>query len=451
MVFKKRMIFVSLFACLTVLMSLKLFALDQSHNIFKQRREKLASMLDEGIIIIKSTESNQRNLYEFFVPNSDNHDFIYLTGLETADATLVLCPGSPEYSEILYIKGNHQEIKKVAGIEHVFPPENLMVDLSNAFTDFSLLRYTQRIRKPLSSEISRVLYNQGKKKVIYFNFPRFVNLEERPPERLDFIHRIEKFSPKYEIRDASDLLNRLRMYHDEYGQEQLRRAVDITGKAIRECMKSVRPGMTEAQLRSVFRFVCDFNGTDQLGFHTTVRSGPRIKGESSSRRTKVMKEGELIVIDCGAEVNHYTADIKRTFPVSGKFTAEQKKVYNILKRVQEACIRMVKPGVTMKDLQEKAISLLDEAGGYGKYFGWGTSHFLGMDVHDVGNNLIPFKPGIVITVEPGIVLPEFSVELEDDVLCTEDGYEWLSQSIPREVQEIEEFMKKEGIGKYLNE
>jgi len=216
-----------------------------------------------------------------------------------------------------------------------------------------------------------------------------------------------------------------------------------------ECMKSAKPGLNEAQLRSIFRFVCDYEGTDRLGFHTTVRSGPRIAGQRSSRRTKVMKEGELIVIDCGAEINHYTADIKRTFPVSGKFTEEQKRIYNILKRVQEACIRMVKPGITMKDLQEKALQLLDEEGDYGKYFGWGTSHFLGMEVHDVGDNLIPFQPGIVITVEPGIVLPEFSVELEDDVLCTEDGYEWLSESIPREVKEIEKVMEKEGIGKIL--
>ena len=237
------------------------------------------------------------------------------------------------------------------------------------------------------------------------------------------------------------------MYHDEFGLQQLRKAVNITGEAIVECMKSAKPGITEAQLRSIFRFVCDFKGTDRLGFHTTVRSGPRIAGQRSSRRMKVMKEGELIVIDCGAEVKHYTADIKRTFPVSGKFTEEQKRVYNILKRVQEACIKMVKPGITMKDLQEKALKLLDEEGGYGKYFGWGISHFLGMDVHDVGDNLIPFESCIVITVEPGIVLPEFRVELEDDVLCTKDGYEWLSEFIPREVEEIEEAMKEEGIGK----
>jgi len=441
----KKMKFFPFVICLAIIISSPTFSFDK--NNFKERRQRLAALCKNGIVIIQSTEKNQSNLHEFFVPNSDNHDFIFLAGLETPNATLILCPGSDEFPEILYIDGDNEKIKEISGIEHIYPTENLLVDLSNAFTDFSLLRYTQRIRKRIGSEISKVLYSKGEKKIIYFNFPRFVNLAEPPPKRLAFIRKIQFFSPKYEIKDASDLLDRLRMYHDEYGLQQLRKAVQITGEAIVECMKSVEPGMSEAQLRSTFRFVCDFRGTDRLGFHTTVRSGPRIAGQKSSRRTKIMEKGELIVIDCGAEVNHYTADIKRTFPVSGKFTEEQKKVYNILKRVQEACIKMVRPGVTMKELQEKAIQLLDEEGGYGKNFGWGTSHFVGMEVHDVGDNLIPFKPGIVITVEPGIVLSEFSVELEDDVLCTEDGYEWLSEFIPREVEDIEKVMKEGGIRK----
>ena len=101
----------------------------------------------------------------------------------------------------------------------------------------------------------------------------------------------------------------------------------------------------------------------------------------------------------------------------------------------------------MKDLQVKAIEVLDAEGGYGKYFRWGTSHFLGMEVHDHGDNLIPFKPGICITVEPGLVMDEFTIVLEDDILCTEDGNEWLTQFIPREIEDIEKIMTEDGIGK----
>ncbi len=444
---KKENHFLFSFAIMAFFLSLStLESFSQDKNIFKERRQKLAASIDQGIVIIQSTERNQNNLLEFYVDNSDNHDFIYLTGLETPGATLILCPGSETYPEILYIDGDPDEIKRQTGVEHVFPPNSLMPDLSNAYSDFSQLRYTQRRFKLLPSEIARILYNNGGKKIVYFNFPRFVNLEDIPPKRLELIHKIQYFSPKYEIRDVSDPLDKLRMYHDEYGLEQLREAARISGEAMIECMRSAKPGMTEEQLRSVFNFVCHFKGVMQFGFPTSVRSGPRRGSEHFPRNLKKMKAGDLITIDAGAEINHYSADIQRTFPVSGKFTEKQKRVYHILKKAQEACIQLVRPGVTMKDLQEKAMEVLDTEGGYGKYFRWGTSHFLGMEVHDHGNNLIPFKPGIAITVEPGIVLPEFSVVLEDDVVCTKDGYDWLTEFIPREIEDIEKVMREKGIG-----
>lgn len=413
--------------------------------IFKERRKKLAAMVESGIVIIQSSDKDQDNLYEFYLPDSNNRDFIYLTGLNAPNATLVLAPRSEEYPEILYINGNPQEVKNKSGIEHVYPSDQLMQDLSNAYTDFSLLRYSQLRWKPLPSEISRVLYNNKEKKIIYYNFPRFVNLSETPPKRLELIHRIKYFSPKYEINDASDFMDSLRMYHDEYGIEQLKKAIKISGEAMIECMKSTVPGMTDDQIGHIFNFVCHFKGAKSFGFPTTVRSGPGWPSEDVIRPPKEMKAGELVTIDAGAEINYYTADIQRTFPVSGKFSKEQKKVYDILKRAQETCIKMVKPGVTMKDLQDTAMRILEEAG-YGKYFKWGTSHFLGMDVHDHGNNIIPFKPGICITVEPGITMPEFNVVLEDDVLCTEDGYECLSAFIPKETEDVERVMQEKGIG-----
>jgi len=418
----------------------------QDTHTLKTRRHKLAVQLEQGIAIIQSTESNQTDLLEFYVPNSDNHDFIYLTGLETPGSTLILCPGSQLCPEILYIKGDAEAIKQKTGIEMVFPPQNLLPDLSNAYTDFSQFRYTQRRFKPIPSEISRILYNNGAKKIIYFNFPRFVNLAESPPPRLELIQRIQYYSPKYEIRDVSDPMDRIRMYHDNYAIEQLRKACQISGAAMIESMRSAVPGMSEEQLRSVFNFTCSFLGAKSFGFPTSIRTGPNRYDEHFPRRNNLLEAGNLITIDAGAEINHYTADIQRTFPVSGKFTPRQAEVYQALKKAQEACIDLVKPGVTMQDLQETAIRVLDEEGGYGKYFLWGTSHFLGMEVHDHGNNLIPFKSGICITVEPGIVMPEFTIVLEDDVLCTADGYDWLTKFIPREIADIERVMQENGIG-----
>ncbi len=420
--------------------------LPQDAATLNLRRQKLKDSIEHGIVIIQSSERNQNNLFEFFVPNSDNHDFIYLTGLDTPGSTLILCPASTEYGEILYISGDIESIKERTGIAHVHPPENLFPDLSNAYSDFSQLRYTQRRFKPLPSELSRVLYNNGGKKIVYFNFPRFVNLDEPPPERLDLVQRLQYFSPKYEVRDVSEKLDQIRMYHDDFALAQLREAARISGDAMIECMRSAKPGMTEEQLRSVFDFVCTFRGAKGFGFPTSIRTGPSRVYEHFPVSDAALKAGNLITIDAGAEVNYYTADIQRTFPVSGKFTQEQARLYTILKKAQEACIKIVRPGVTMKDLQETAIRVLDAEGGYGKYFRWGTSHFLGMEVHDHGNNLIPFKPGICITVEPGLVLPDLTIVLEDDVVCTADGYEWLTEFIPREIPDIERFMAEAGIG-----
>jgi len=437
----------NVFVILTLFtLSLPILITAQSADLLKTRRDKLSAKVEKGIVIIQSTERNQTNLYEFFIPNSDNHDFIYFTGLDTPKATLILCPGSKTYPEILYIDGDINLIKEKTGIKHVYPTKNLYPDLSNAYSDFSQLRYTQRRFKPLSSEISRLLYNDGGKKVVYFNYPRFVNLDEPPPKRLEFIQRFKNFSPKYEIRDACDLIDHLRMYKDAYEIEQMREATRISGEAMMECMRSARPGMTEEQLRSIFDFTCLFKGARSFGFPTSVRSGPMNLAEHFPRRSTVLQAGQLITIDAGAEINHYTADIQRTFPVSGNFSAEQKRVYHILKKAQEACIKAVRPGVTMKDLQERAAEILDAEGGYGENFIWGTSHFLGMEVHDHGNNLIPFKPGIIITVEPGILLDTFFVVLEDDVLCTADGYEWLTEFIPREIEHIERLMAEKGLG-----
>jgi len=421
----------------------------QDNDIFKIRRQKLADSIPDGIAIIQSTTRNQNDLLEFFVPNSNNHDFIYLTGMELPNSTLILCPGSETYPEILYCPGDPAETARRTGIKHVYPTSQLLPDLSNAYTDYSQFRFTQRRFKPLPTEIARILYREGDKKIVYFNFPRFVNLSTPPPERLEFIQRLQAFSPKYEIRDVSDLIDSLRMYQDEYAIIQLREACRISGEAMVECMRSVTPGMNQEQLRALFDYVCHFHGAKSFGFPTSIVSGSERSTEHFPRGMKVFQKGDLLKIDAGAEINHYTADIQRTFPASGTFTAHQRKMYTILKDAQEACIRMVRPGVTMQDLQDEAMRVLNEAGGYGKYFRWGTSHFLGMAVHDHGDNLRPFKPGIFITVEPGLSMPEFTITLEDDVLCTEDGYDWFTESIPREIEDIERVMKEEGIGEIL--
>jgi Xaa-Pro aminopeptidase len=154
-----------------------------------------------------------------------------------------------------------------------------------------------------------------------------------------------------------------------------------------------------------------------------------------------MQDGELILLDMGAEFAHYAADITRTLPVSGRFTARQREIYDLVLKAQKAALAKLKPGVYLEDIDATARQVI-EAAGYGDYFIHGLGHFVGLDVHDAGAYQQPLAPGMVITLEPGIYLPEekLGVRIEDDVLLTKTGGKILSDGLPREADEIEKWL-----------
>jgi Xaa-Pro aminopeptidase len=151
----------------------------------------------------------------------------------------------------------------------------------------------------------------------------------------------------------------------------------------------------------------------------------------------VINAGEFLHVDTGAEFNHYSADVQRMVPVDGRFTDEQKKVYAVVLAAQKAAIGAVKPGATWWDVHNTAVKILRDAGGWDKSYTYGIGHFVGMDVHDHGDYLKPLEPGMVLTIEQGVVVNNLRVALEDDVLVTPTGQEWLSRFIPIEIDEVE--------------
>ena len=156
----------------------------------------------------------------------------------------------------------------------------------------------------------------------------------------------------------------------------------------------------------------------------------------------VIQAGDMIWTDTGAAFNHYSADIQRAVPVDGTFTAEQRRLYEIALDVQTTVIEMVRPGVTWWELHDKAIEMLRAAGGYDADYYYGIGHFIGMEVHDEGDYLVPLEPGMVLSIEQGVMKPgEPRIAFEDDVLVTEDGYEWLSRGIPITIEEVERMAK----------
>jgi Xaa-Pro aminopeptidase len=232
--------------------------------------------------------------------------------------------------------------------------------------------------------------------------------------------------------------------------------VEITGGGIVEAFRAARAGMTETEVMEIIDFVYRYRGAT-LGFPTSVRRQPATGTDEGPAIPEgwiefvprsggaVLQPGDMVWTDTGAAFNHHSADMQRAAPVDGKFTVEQRRLYTIALEVQKTVIGMVRPGVTWWELHDKAIEMLRDAGGYDADYYYGIGHFIGMEVHDEGDYLVPLQPGMVLSIEQGVMKPgEARIAFEDDVLVTEDGHEWLSRSIPIEIDEIEEMLATPG-------
>ena len=432
---------------------------DRLRAVFAARRGRVLEAIPAGAMLVFSVGLAQERRLEFQVPHSDNHDFIYLTGLDgidSLDSALLLVPAAPQAAgrldepdrdrAVLFTSGDPESLADRTGIADVRPFEELESELSVAMTDFRDWRITQVRRWPLAAALSRAWGPD--EKVLYANYPRFFRLGMPEPSRLEAFERIERFSPEMRIRDSADILDVVRMYQDSWSLANLRRAVDITGEGIVEALRSARAGTSEKQIMEIMDFVYRYRGAT-LGFPTSVQRHP--PGGGAARRAvpegwiefvprsggAVFEAGDMLHTDTGAAFNHYSADIQRNMPIDGTFTDEQRRLYTIALDVQKTVISMVRPGVTWWELHDVAVNMLREAGDYDAFYTYGIGHFIGMEVHDEGDYLEPLRAGMVLSIEQGVRPPDGPrVAFEDDVLVTDDGYEWLSRVIPIEIDEI---------------
>ncbi len=238
----------------------------------------------------------------------------------------------------------------------------------------------------------------------------------------------------------------LRLVKDADEIARLRHAIDITTEAEREAIKAVKPGMYEYELEALIEYTFRRRGAERLGFPSIVGSGPNSTLLHYDTNRRQMEAGDLVVIDIGAEYGYYSGDVTRTLPVSGRFTDRQRAIYDLVLASQQAAIDSVRPGVDLKTLERVARSYMRAhsanlcgSATCDRYFVHGLSHWLGMDVHDVGRLSTPLQPGMVLTVEPGIYLPkeQLGVRIEDDVLVTPTGHEVLSAQAPKRPEELE--------------
>lgn len=333
-------------------------------------------------------------------------------------------------------------------------------DLSVAMTDIRDWRITQQRRWPLPRALAKRWGNS--EKTLYLNYPRFFRLGRPEPERLAVFDKLRRFSPEMDLRDAADVLDPVRMFHDALALASLRRAVWITGEGIKEGFRAAKPGMTESEVMEIIDFVYRFHG-GALGFPTEVKryppNGPVPRSEipegfiqyQSRSSGDTIRAGDMVHTDTGAEFNHFSADIQRNVAVDGSLSSRQREIYDIALTVQKTVIDSVRPGVTWWQLHRLAERILKERGGYDKYYRYGIGHFIGMDVHDEGDYSQPLQPGMALSIEQGVFPPNGPhAAFEDDLIVTESGHEWLSRSIPIEIAEIEALARQpSGLAPFL--
>lgn len=234
------------------------------------RRAELMRRMEGGIAIVTSADRSQPSLYEFFVPDTENHDFVFLTGIyESAPpgSVLVLNPDGETFRELLYTDLDPDEARRRSGIEHVFPRHRFLEHLSSALTDYRNLRITQLRFKEVASDLARGWGNDHK--VLYVNYPRFTNLDEPATPRLAFVERLRAATSELDVRDAGHLLDPMRMVLDDFAMKNLLAAIEITRAGLMEGMKVARRGLTTRQVMETVDYVYRLRGADP-GFPTGV-------------------------------------------------------------------------------------------------------------------------------------------------------------------------------------
>ncbi|MCX6141548.1 MAG: aminopeptidase P family protein [Candidatus Kapabacteria bacterium] len=426
-------------------------------RMYKERRERvLASMSPQSIAIVFSADvRNRQNDVDYEYRQSS--DMLYLAGVPSPGATLLLVPrgvkiGQKIFRTVLFIKDRNPKQEVWQGvtmgpaevIEHLEIDTAISTQYISDVLD-SLLPSTDTVH--LSNMPTRALSVPLTSKNIYADVDLKKWLKARQPNLI--------------VKSPMAVLARLREVKDSAELRLMQKAIDISMEGHRLTMQGARPGMHEYELEALMEYAFKRQGAEDVGYPSIVGSSYNacILHYISNRRTT--QRNDLVLADCGAEYHGYTADITRTFPMNGTFTREQRLIYNVVLEAQDSGIAASKAGdpfraphKAAKDVISKRLmelGIIDSADHVGRYFMHGTSHYLGLDVHDPGTSG-PLQVNSVITVEPGVYIPEGSpcdkkwwnigVRIEDDILITADGPVNMSGSLARTVEEIEAMVGK---------
>ncbi|MCB5279615.1 MAG: Xaa-Pro aminopeptidase [Candidatus Cloacimonetes bacterium] len=402
-------------------------------EIVSPRREKLLSSLNEqdAVILFAALETKLEKFKQ-------ENNFLYLTGLSIPNAIYLGYKSSKGNMEYLFIQRSDPE-------REVWEGKKLSIEEAKEQSGISRVLYLDEFDNMLTAyapAINRIFTNIGHQAL---DAPLSYAMFRLQPVR-------ERY-PQIAILCITQIITPLRKIKSEWEIMQLQKAIDVTGKGIMDIWENAKPGMMEYELEAMLFYRIQRSGLKHWGFAPIIATGINAATLHYEKNECQIASNDLVLMDVGASNMNYSADISRTFPISGTFSRRQADVYNAVLRVQKHIIGMIRPGRTLGELQSKTreliakelmeLGLIEDASQLMKYYMHGVSHFLGMDTHDLGGRESMLEPGNVITVEPGIYIPEESigVRIEDDVLVTKEGYCVLSQNIPKEISELEDILK----------
>lgn len=419
-------------------------------DFFTGNRKRFTDKMKAGsIAIFNSNDEFPRNGDQNF-PFRQQSDLFYLCGIDQEETILVMAPGhpNPAFREVLLVKETSEQIAiwegqklskeeatKISGIKAVFWTK-----------DFEVLL------KDLMSWTKNVYLNANE-------YPKYFNTV--PYKDLRFAQELKEKYPAHSFQRSAPLVTELRKIKSETEVDLIKKAGEITGKAFEKVLEFVNTGIPEYQIQAVIECEFAMNGANGSAYQPIIASGANACVLHYIDNNKVCNNGDLLLMDFGAEYANYAADITRTIPVNGKFTERQKDCYEAVLRVHDKAIQLLIPGTSIDAFNKEVNKLMEEEminlGLFSKedvkkqdpkkplylqYFMHGTSHPIGLDVHDVGCKYDPLEPGMVVTCEPGIYIREekIGIRIEDDILVTENGPVNLTEQIPVSVTDIEKLM-----------
>ena len=372
-----------------------------------------------------------RNGDQFF-PFRQQSDFFYLTGINEENAFLIIAPDYPDESlrEVLFIEP-YDEVKATWQGE--------MLDAQHA-TELSGIK-TVKGSDTFYSVLNDIAYS-GYGDTIFLNsyeYPKYECNVETIQQR--FLKKIKGMYPMHQYGRTAPILNAMRMVKSDEEIKITQQACDITSKAFRRCLQTVRPGMYEYEVQAEIEYIFKQNNATGHAYAPIIAGGKNACCLHYSKNQSLLHDGDLLLFDIGCEYLNYSSDLSRTIPVNGKFTPRQKECYNLVLDVMKEITQLYRPGHCINEINQAAKQLM---GDNGKYLIHGVSHHIGLDVHDSVDKFKPFEPGMILTCEPGMYIREegIGIRIENDLLVTEGEPVNLFAGLPIEVEEIEAAMQR---------